>query len=169
MGESIQSLDPDGLYKQWTSVPTGGNCLVASDSTLKMLREKRLSRTDPGIADGEMTTKVLWKSTCEPFSLCRCASPVGPQSSLVYSGYFIEKPASTAVAEESVGEDCNIDPAHFLVQKTMLRIKLMVRGLRPVNLAQLGDTGAVVFGHLSVLGKTKSGTRSDRRELYVAV
>jgi hypothetical protein len=164
MGELIQPLDPDAFCKQWTSVPTGGDYLAASVSTLKMLHEKRLSRTDPGIADGEMTTKILWKSACEPLSLCRCASPAGPQPSLVYSRDVDEKTAAAAAAGEAAGEDCNIDPAHFLVPKTMLGRKITARGLRPVNLAQLGDTAAVVFGHLSLRGKAKSGTRPHRRE-----
>ncbi|RDW90034.1 uncharacterized protein DSM5745_01809 [Aspergillus mulundensis] len=132
-GDLIRPTDPDAVCARWKSVPMGMDYLATSVSTLNMLHEKRLQRLEPGLGLGEMTNKILWISPeNQPFKTCECLCG----------------PASAALDAR-----CHLHPVQYLVSKKPWKPNILPRGSAPVNLMKLEKKGAVVFGHLSALGR----------------
>ena len=139
-GDLIRPDDPGTVCSQWKSIPIGMDYLTTSASTLKMLYEKRLLRAEPTLGVGEVTSKIIWSSSQHPYDHCGCTS---------------NRLVNRKETEHS-------DPVQFLVSKKAWKSHLMRRGLTPVNLAQLEKNGAVIFGHLSLLGRRKDQRRIAR-------
>ncbi|PGG95740.1 hypothetical protein AJ79_09893 [Helicocarpus griseus UAMH5409] len=136
-GDLIRPDSPDTVCNHWKSVPTGMDYMTTSVSTLKMLYQKRLKRIEPGLDIGEMTSKITWTSPCQPFKPCECLR------SKVADG------------------ECHLDPVQLLVSKKPW-MNIIPSGSDPVNLAKLEEKGAVIFGHLSFLGRRKDGKLVER-------
>ncbi|KLJ10556.1 hypothetical protein EMPG_14063 [Blastomyces silverae] len=138
-GDLIRPDNPDTVCSHWKSVPTCMDYMATSVSTLKMLYEKRLQRVEPGLGIGEMTSKITWTSPCQPFKPCEC------------------------VRSKVADGKCHFDPVQFLGSKK-LWTNIRPSGSNPVNLAKLEENGAVVFGHLSLLGRRRDGKAIERGE-----
>ncbi|PGH07641.1 hypothetical protein GX51_01650 [Blastomyces parvus] len=138
-GDLIRPDNPDTICSHWKSVPTGMDYMATSVSTLKMLYEKRLQRIEPALSIGDMTSKITWTSPCQPFKPCECLT--------------------SKVADGK----CHSDPVQFLGPKKSWT-NIGSSGLNPVNLAKLEENGAVIFGHLSSLGRRKDGKAVRRTE-----
>jgi hypothetical protein len=131
-GDLILPADSNLVCSKWKSVPTGVNYMAASVSTLKMLYEKRLQRMEPDLAIGEITSKILWMSPCQPFKFCEC------------------------LRGKIADGQCHLDPEQFLVLKKSWKPMMMPKGSAPVDLRKLDQNGAVVFANLSLLGRKKN-------------
>ncbi|KAL4934323.1 uncharacterized protein BDV17DRAFT_5089 [Aspergillus undulatus] len=141
-GDLIQPSAPDVICSRWKLVPTGMDYLAASVSTLNMLYDKRLLRLEPGLGLGEMTNKIIWVSTTgQPFEACECMSSAGRSA----NGHG----------------PCKFHPVQYLVSKRPWKLNIIPRGSTPIDLASLERTGAVVFGHLSSLGRRKGSNSTD--------
>lgn len=139
-GDLIRPDDSNLVCTQWKSVPTGMDYMAASVSTVKMLYEKRLQRMEPGLAIGEVTSKILWMSPYGPFKVCRC------------------------LGGNTTDEQCHTGPIQFLVSKRSWKPMMTPRGSAPINITQLKQNGAVVFANLSILGRRKNWTSTERNE-----
>ena len=142
-GELICPEKPSTVCPKWRTVPTGLDYLAASMSTMKMLHERRMKRMWPNLGLGEITEKIMWLSTDQAADgrACEClAEPSQPQ------------------------QTCHLDPVQYLMAKDLRRLRSASRAMVPVDLARVGNKGAVIFGHMSVFkaagdddGSKKSG------------
>ncbi|KAL3482183.1 hypothetical protein BJX99DRAFT_252899 [Aspergillus californicus] len=128
-GDLIQPNDPSAVCGGWKSIPTDKEYMTASVSTIKMLYQKRLHRSEPGLGLGELTSKIMWSAECNPFKSCGC------------------------LQARSVGTDCHLNPVQYLLPRSSWRSSIIPKRLAPIDLEKLEEKGAVVFGHLSFLGK----------------
>lgn len=142
-GDLIRPNQPDAVCKFWKPVPAGMDYMAASVSTLQMLYERRLLRIGPGLSGGEMTSKIVWTSPNHPFKHCQCLEREGG--------------GSTSSNSNAGDGDCHVDPVQFLVAKKSWSPRIVLRGATPVNLATLGEKGAVVFGHIPFLSRKNEG------------
>ncbi|KAK7409282.1 hypothetical protein QQX98_008522 [Neonectria punicea] len=144
-GDLIRPDGADTVCKNWNSVPSGMDYMAASVSTLHTLYSRRLLRAEPDLTGCEMTSKIIWTSPHHPFKTCNCIQNQGSGSSTI-----------TSTSGRSNEEDGNChDPVQFLVKKSWPRIGH--RGSTPVSLASLDGKGAVVFGHVPLLGWKSEG------------
>lgn len=137
-GDLIRPEDPNSACGHWRSVPTGMDYMASSVSTIKMLHEKRLQRSEPGLGIGEMTSKILWRSPCQPFDPCKCLG-------------------------DNIGTvPHHLDPVQFLVSKKSWKPIMIPRGSTPVDIGKLEGKGAIVFANLSLLGQKAKGKAIGR-------
>jgi hypothetical protein len=139
-GDLICPNDPDAVCCRWRSVPTGMDYMATSVSTLKMLYEKRLLRIEPGLGMGEMTNKITWTSTIQPFKACECLN--GEMTNVKH----------------------HLHPVQFLISKNSRRLGIVPKELTPIDLTKLEEKGAVVFGHWSLLRWVKDSQTDEEKE-----
>ncbi len=70
-GDLVSPDEPSNVCSRWMSMPTGQDYMATSISTLKMLREHRLMRFEPCLGVGELTSKIVWLSSCHPLKPLR--------------------------------------------------------------------------------------------------
>lgn len=138
-GDLIRPDPNEAVCQNWKYVPKGVEYLATSVSTLQMLYAKRLLRTEPGLSGGELTSKIEWNSHSHPFKMCGCLQSKGG--------------SNTISSNSNAGDKhCHINPVQFLVGRNFWKLRVISRGLTPVNLNTLDKEGAVVFGHLPLRG-----------------
>jgi hypothetical protein len=135
-GELIRPSNLHNSCSLWKTVPLNNDYLATSLSTLRMLYDKRLQRMEPGLAIGEMTSKILWSSPSPPFATCQCLNNTASNNNR------------------------HTDPVQFLISKKMGMMNPLTKRANLVDLVGLGDKGAVVFGHTVIPGR-KKGTDAD--------
>jgi hypothetical protein len=128
-GDLVRPDDPAQVCVDWKSVPVGQDYMTATVSTLKMIHEKRLRRLTPVLGSGELTSNILWTSPCHPFKSCNC------------------------LGGELTGKEKHLDPVQFLVSKKSWNPSRKPKATGLVDMQTLGETGAVVFANLSLLGR----------------
>ncbi|KAH7146218.1 hypothetical protein EDB81DRAFT_947234 [Dactylonectria macrodidyma] len=136
-GNLICPDDPSSVCSKWKCVPTGSDYLAASVSTLQMLHERRLMRMEPGLGVGELTKKVVWLSSSDPLQPCQCVGTVGA---------------------------CRVSPVQFLMPKRSWDPRLISRPMTPVDIVGLNQQGAVIFGHMPLLGRGRDGKDVSRED-----
>ena len=130
-GDLLKSTNPSDLCSSWRTIPTGQDYLATSISSLKAIHA---SQTNSALSPGDAASKIVWSSRSEPFSRCWCA----PSKALV--------PASTTANSRS-----HLDPVQMLLPKGAKFHLYVSETPRSITLGDLGDTGAVVFGHTMLL------------------
>jgi hypothetical protein len=135
-GDLIRPEDPNSACCHWKTVPTGMDYMASSVSTIKLLHEKRIRRSEPELGIGEVTSKILWKSPCQPFKSCECLS------------------------NNSASIQHHLDPIQFLVSKKSWKSIMVPRGSTLVDIGELEGKGAVVFANLPLLGWKANGKGS---------
>lgn len=125
-GDLVRPSDASTICSKWSSMPCGEDYMAASMSTLKMLHELRFKRLHPSLGIGEFTKKLTWLSP--PDLLCPCKCIGGTQRA----------------------DACHLKPVQFLVSKWTPK-----RSMKPVNISKLDERGAVIFGHMPLLGNKK--------------
>ncbi|KAH7134548.1 hypothetical protein B0J13DRAFT_641074 [Dactylonectria estremocensis] len=129
--------DPSSVCSKWKCVLTGSDCLATSVLTLQMLHERRLTRMEPGLGVGELTKKVVWLSSSDPLRACQCVETLGA---------------------------CHVSPVQFLVPKRSWDPRITSRPMTPVDVGGLGQQGAVIFGHMVLLGHGREGKDTTRED-----
>lgn len=131
-GELLQAASPVDVCPEWRAVPVGAECLAVSISTLKLIKKGRPPRaTRPG----EITKEITWSSRLELFSPCSCLS--------------VTTTAAASASASTVQSHSHHNPVQLLLPKawawrTVLEIPKIHSS---INLSDLGDEGAVLFGH----------------------
>lgn len=127
-GELIRPEYQD-VCRNWAFMPAGSDYLAASVSTLKMLREHHLTRIWPGLGVNELTDKITWSCLSEPFKKCGC---VGNNAQV----------------------RSHLNPVQFLVPQNSrawnIRSSVFPCNMNPVDITQLDEQGAIIFGNLSL-------------------
>ncbi|KAH8726739.1 hypothetical protein GQ44DRAFT_613201 [Phaeosphaeriaceae sp. PMI808] len=136
-GDLIRPMDLKSVCSSWETIPTSKDYMRVTVSTLKMLHDKRLQRLHPTSNAGELTSKLLWASTCQPFEICRCLE------------------GHTLMEQE------HVDPRQFLLtSKQGWKPSLRPKDSIAIDFGILKDTGAVVFANSGILGR-KIGVKGD--------
>jgi len=144
-GELIKPHDEDKICQNWKSVPTEMDYLAASVTTIKLLYERHLRRIEPNLDVGEMSRNIMWSSPGSPFQLCQTCVRGGKQPDR---------------------DEAHRDPVQFLTVNRSWNTLVSSRSppTFPINIQRLEDTGAVVFGRQSFLGKKRVSSKSSRLE-----
>jgi hypothetical protein len=125
-GDLICPKDAASMCSHWKTVPTRQDHLCVSVSTLKLLHERYMERSEPTSEVGEMVNKLLWRSKSHPFEICQCT------------------------AGHPLRENEHLDPRQFLESpKSKWKPRMKSRPSVCVDIATLQDTGAVVFADVS--------------------
>ncbi|KAH7136252.1 hypothetical protein EDB81DRAFT_77443 [Dactylonectria macrodidyma] len=139
-GDLLQVEHPSLLCANWRSVPTGMDYLGVSISTLKTIQT---ARTGLVLGPGHITPDIVWSSRYQLFSQCTC----------------LQSPPETTTS--------HVDPVQLLLPKGQ-KIHLSVpKVCSEITLKDLGDNGAVVFGHtpyrIGPKQKEAKSTEQDQR------
>jgi hypothetical protein len=140
-GELIRSNNAHTICPEWRIVPRGEDYLTSTVSTLKLLSE-RLERRWPNREIGDLTSKICWKSTCQPFKVCGCLNDI------------------------NAGMHKHSDPVQFMVSKSTKRpwkSKILI----PVDVTSLDPKGAIIFANLSLMGQRVWAKGGERRKAHV--
>ena len=138
-GELIRPETPGGLCPDWASIPAGEDLLCTSISTLKAAQ-----RAIGGscLQPGELTSEIFWSSRGPLFAPCPCLSTTQRNRT-------------------------HTDPVQILLRKVELwKLRLTSSAASVgISLFDLGDRGAVVFGHTpyhkTVFGRGMRGLRDN--------
>lgn len=120
-GELICAESTDSLCPSWRSVQSGADFMCASVQTLKVVQKAKVTTR---LGPGELTNGIIWSSRCDLFKPCQCLTP---------------PPRNRASS--------HVDPVQVLLPKGKRAQLDVAQACSKITLCELGDHGAVVFGH----------------------
>ncbi|KAI9172522.1 hypothetical protein HJFPF1_02024 [Paramyrothecium foliicola] len=121
-GDLLQADGPDFSCGNLRTVPAGMNYLGSSVTTLKTLH--RVINTT-NLSPGEITSDILWRSRCELFSKCNCVTR----------------------SSDSTSSTSHLDVVQLLLPRKFQILLDVPKTSISIRLNELGDGGAVLFGH----------------------
>jgi len=81
-----------------------------------------LAKKNPNLSTGELTRKLVWSSSPNLQSSCKCRG-------------------------STLGKECPFNAVHFIIPKTWWRPIVAFRSLEPVDIAKLDEKGVHIFEH----------------------
>jgi hypothetical protein len=121
-GELLKAKDTCYLCPEWKLVPTGYDYLTAS---IAMLKRLRIVRDETTLDPGELAQNVVWASRCKLFERCAC---LDGQADFPHQ---------------------HTNPVQLLLDKQSWMFRFLPKGSTKINVRDLDDGGAVIFGHQS--------------------
>ena len=137
-GDLLRPKGSGSSCTKWKAVPHGSDYLAVSVSTLKMLYEQRLLRAEPGLQEGQLSSKLAWMGTQDPFMQCHCS--LQQNNPRLTAGHIRAEHNNT---DKNGDRGCH-DPTQYIVKKS--RRPRSLHDARTIDITTLQDAGAVLIG-----------------------
>ena len=152
-GDLLRPRQGTQVCRHWQSMPLAMNYLATSVTTLRMVYEEHLLRVEPSLGIGQLTGRLIWSSSRSPFDSCKqCSHPRQ------------QKQHRSPQTDAGGDRHAHHDPVQFLTAKKSSTARHLSQILSkpssppsvPVDIRNLQQNGAIIFGHQSFLSQILS-------------